>query len=131
METGRRVARYINREEEAERNRTEPELKRQGFNYKVLKHSKDLTLARNQALHSSLILARRSKGVVALLLKILAFRSFQSSHEIKIMVVDLVFLKEPDTFATLDHQSRIFVQGDQVEGCGLSVPVQSAINFLI
>ena len=46
-ETGKRYARYINREE-AVRNRTEPKLKTKGLNYMELKHSKELAPARNQ-----------------------------------------------------------------------------------
>ena len=104
-------------------------LKIQCLNYTELKNSKDLAPARNQALPSSLILARRSRGVVATLLKIHALRSFQSSQEIRIRVVGPVFLWQHVTFATFDHQSRMFVQGGQVEGWRYSSPVQSAMSF--
>lgn len=73
-ETGRRTARYINREGQDETAKYRKDLRR-GLNYREIKSSRHLPPTRYQVL-PSLIFASRSGGEVTLLLKILAFRSF-------------------------------------------------------
>lgn len=73
-----------------------------GLNYGELNCSRHL----DQAL-LSLIFATRSGREVALLWKILAFRSFYSFQVIRIRTVAVASLGRPLVSATLDHHSSM------------------------